>query len=83
MATRRKADTAGTIEAALRRLEEIADALQEGTLPLEDSLKLYEEGLELTKKSAERLQTATLTVKRLEKDFEGTMKSIQEQLDNE
>ena len=64
------------IEEGLQRLEEIADTLQEGKLPLEESLALYEEGLALTRACAERLQQASLTVKRLEKDLAGTLKLI-------
>ncbi|MDR3314181.1 MAG: exodeoxyribonuclease VII small subunit [Oscillospiraceae bacterium] len=35
-------------EATFRRLEEIADLLERGSLPLEQSLKLFEEGTRLT-----------------------------------
>lgn len=34
-------------EATFRRLEEIADRLERGSLPLEQSLKLFEEGTRL------------------------------------
>ena len=40
-------------EAAFRRLEEIAALLEQGSLPLEESLKLFEEGAAL----AARLHT--------------------------
>ena len=83
MTPRKKTDGTGSIEDALRRLEEIAELLHEGSIPLEESLKLYEEGLTLTQTCAERLQNASLTVKRLEKGFESTMKGIQEQRDHE
>ncbi len=76
MATKKKSDAAPSIEDALRRLEEIADILQEGKRPLEESLALYEEGLTLTRACAERLQQVSLTVKRLEKDLAGTLKII-------
>ena len=38
-----------TFEQAIKRLEEIVAELEEGNLPLEESLKIYEEGVELTK----------------------------------
>lgn len=81
MATKKKSDQASSIEDGLHRLEEIADILQEGKLPLEESLALYEEGLTLTRACAERLQQASLTVKRLEKDLAGTLKIIDDSAD--
>lgn len=76
MATKKRTAASASIEESLERLEEIADLLQEGKLPLEESLALYEEGLALTRACAERLQQASLTVKRLEKDLAGTLKII-------
>lgn len=37
-----------TYEQAVGRLEEIVEKLQNGSLPLEESLKLYEEGAKLS-----------------------------------
>lgn len=37
-----------TYEQAVKRLEEIVEQLNSGSLSLEDSLKLYEEGAKLT-----------------------------------
>ncbi len=76
MTTKKKSTPSASIEEGLHRLEEIADILQEGKLSLEESLVLYEEGLTLTRACAERLQQASLTVKRLEKDLAGTLKII-------
>jgi exodeoxyribonuclease VII small subunit len=76
MSTKKKPSSSASIEESLQRLEEIADILQEGKLPLEESLALYEEGLTLTRACADRLQQASLTVKRLEKDLAGTLKII-------
>lgn len=36
-------------ESALKRLEEIAAKMEEGKLPLDESVKLYEEGVKLSK----------------------------------
>lgn len=36
-----------TFEEALERLEEIAGQLEQGSVPLDESLKLYEEGSKL------------------------------------
>ena len=38
-----------TFELAMKRLEEIVNALESGQVSLDDSLKLFEEGIELTK----------------------------------
>ena len=58
-------------EGSFRRLEEIARLLEQGSLPLEDSLKLFEEGTKLaaqlhkTLEAAEqKLTTLTLEGKR-------------------
>jgi exodeoxyribonuclease VII small subunit len=82
MTTKKKTSSSSvSIEESLQRLEEIADLLQEGKLPLEESLALYEEGLTLTRACAERLQQASLTVRRLEKDLAGTLKIIDDSAD--
>ncbi|MCK4329842.1 exodeoxyribonuclease VII small subunit, partial [candidate division WOR-3 bacterium] len=38
-----------TFEEAMKKLESIAETLGEGNLPLEESLKMFEEGMELCK----------------------------------
>ncbi|MBO5289145.1 MAG: exodeoxyribonuclease VII small subunit [Spirochaetales bacterium] len=38
-----------SFESALKRLEEIAVKMEEGKLPLDESVKLYEEGIKLSK----------------------------------
>jgi len=38
-----------TFEMAMKRLEEIVNALENGTVSLDDSLKLFEEGIKLSK----------------------------------
>ena len=45
-------------EAAFRRLEEIAALLERGTLPLEDNLKLFEEGTKLAAQLHKTLEAA-------------------------
>jgi len=45
-------------EAALKRLEGIVKSLEEGDLPLAESLRLYEEGVGLTRQCAARLDEA-------------------------
>ena len=54
-------------EAAFRRLEEIAALLEQGSLPLEESLKLFEEGAGLAAQLHKKLEAAEqrVTVLRL------------------
>ncbi len=50
-------------EAALERLEEITGLLESGETPLEASVKLYTEGLELAKDCHKKLDTAEKRIK--------------------
>jgi len=52
-------------ETQLEELDAIVNALEEGRLPLEESLTLYERGMRLAKACQERLDTAELRVRRL------------------
>jgi len=54
-----------SFEAAMQRLEEIAAALEAGDLPLEKSLEMFEEGVELSKYCAAKLEEAEQRLKRL------------------
>ncbi len=42
-------ETKSTFEEAMRRLEEIAGLLESGDAPLEEAMRLYEEGVRLSK----------------------------------
>ncbi len=78
MAQKKKDPGEATFDESLRRLEEIVEQMEQGEIPLEESLKLYEEGIALSKVCAEKLQQAELTVKRLGKDLEGNLKLFEE-----
>ncbi len=60
-------------ETALARLEEIVQALEKGELPLEQSLKLFEEGVRLARYCTKRLDEAERKVEILLKDKEGNI----------
>jgi len=60
-----------TFEAALKRLEEIVDALEEGDTPLDKAMELYEEGLELSRFCGEKLKSTELRLKKLSKTING------------
>ena len=61
-----------SLEASLARLEEIVDALENGNVPLDDAVALFEEGAALAKESSERLKTAELKIKKLSKAIDGS-----------
>jgi len=52
-------------EASFRRLEEIAALLEQGSLPLEDSLKLFEEGTKLAARLHKTLEAAEQKLSKL------------------
>lgn len=51
-----------SFEEKLRKLEEISDILDKGSLGLDEMLKLYEEGMSLVKQCREYLDKAELKV---------------------
>jgi exodeoxyribonuclease VII small subunit len=57
--------TVASFEQAIRRLSEIVDKLEQGDLSLEDSLRLFEEGVKLSRISQERLDRAQKRVEQL------------------
>lgn len=60
-----------TFEASLAQLETIVKQLEQGDLPLEESLKLFEKGVALTRECRERLNEAERRIEILMKDSEG------------
>lgn len=49
-------------EKSLARLEEIAQNLEEGNLPLNDSLKLFEEGMKISKQCESKLNAVEMKI---------------------
>ena len=60
-------------EAAIARLEEIVSELEKGDVPLEQSLKLFEEGIKLSRVCNKRLEEAERKVEILLKDKNGNI----------
>ncbi|MDZ4746354.1 MAG: exodeoxyribonuclease VII small subunit [bacterium] len=54
-----------TLEDQLRRLQEIASLLDAGDLPLEEQLRLYEEGITLANTCRDYLTSAELRIQNL------------------
>ena len=60
-----------TFEASLANLEKIVRRLEDGDLPLEESLKLFEDGVRLSRECQERLNQAERRIEVLLKDSDG------------
>jgi exodeoxyribonuclease VII small subunit len=61
-------------ETSLKRLEEIVEQLEQGEVPLERALTMYEEGIGCARRCAELLGNAEVKLKRLGRDLDGTLK---------
>ncbi len=58
-------------ESAMTRAEEIAGAIEQGKIGLEDSIRQFEEGMELIRQCRKVLNDAELKIQKLEADSEG------------
>jgi len=65
-----------SFEDSLQRLEAIVEQLDRGDVPLEEALRLYEEGITIARTCGETLVKTELTLKKLAKDMEGNLKLI-------
>lgn len=63
-----------SFENSLQRLQEISDILEKGEIGLEESLKLYEEGINLAKNCYSTLKDAELKVTEIKKQIETGLK---------
>lgn len=54
-----------TFEESMARLEQIVRSLEQGNVPLEDSLKLFQEGTELVRSCGKLLDDAQLQIKKV------------------
>ena len=54
-----------TFEASMVRLEQIVRTMERGDAPLEESLKLFQEGTELVRNCGRLLEEAELQVKKI------------------
>lgn len=63
-----------SFEGSLNRLQEISDALESGEVGLDQSIKLYEEGITLAKICFTTLKEAELKVSELKKQLEENIK---------
>ncbi len=60
-------------EDSLTRLEQLVGQLESGNLPLEESLKVFEEGIALARRCAKYLEEAEKRIEVLTKDEQGAL----------
>ncbi len=60
-------------EDALKKLEKIVDDLERGDLSLDEALKKYQEGIELSRQCATRLEGAKKKIELLVKNKKGEL----------
>lgn len=61
-----------TFEESMQRLEQIVRAMERGEVPLEESLKLFQEGTQLVMSCEKMLETAQLQVKKVMVSADGS-----------
>jgi len=64
-----------TFEDCLARLEQIVSALESGNLPLEESLKVFEEGIALARRCVKYLDEAEQKIELLSRDEAGAVQT--------
>ena len=69
-----------SFEYSLKRLQQIVETLEEGSVSLEDVMKMYEEGVELSKRCLMQLQQVELRLKKLSKEMNGRFQLSDEAL---
>ena len=70
-----------TFEEAMERLEEIVETMEQGEIPLEESLKMFHEGTALVQACSKLLDEAELQVKKIATAADGS--PVEEDFDHE
>jgi exodeoxyribonuclease VII small subunit len=65
-----------SFEEALDTLEKIVGELEEGNLPLDETLKRFEQGIKLARLCEKKLQAARKKVSMLTRDDQGELKEM-------
>ncbi len=77
----KKNSTKDNFETKIHKLEEISEQLESEEIGLDEAIKLYEEGIELSKDCLSTLKNAELKVTELKKKLEGLSSSEDELID--
>ncbi len=64
-----------TFEESLNELDAIVAKLEEGDMPLEESLEIFERGVRLARECKERLARAERRIELLTKDSDGELRT--------
>ncbi len=72
-----------TFEEAMDRLEQIVRLLEKGDTPLEEAMKLFEEGTALAKKCTARLDAAEKKIMKLVRGADGEVSEEEFDVDEE
>jgi exodeoxyribonuclease VII small subunit len=64
-----------SFETCLSELEQIVGKLENGDLPLEESLELFENGIRISRECREKLSKAERRIEILMKDADGTLQA--------
>ncbi len=72
-----------TFEDSLKKLEEIAYNLENGDLKLDESIKAFEKGMELSKFCHQKLEEAERKIELLQKSENGSVKKKTVQVDDD
>ena len=67
-----------TLESSIERLEQIVARLEQDDVPLDDALRLFEEGVEQLRLATSELSRADAEVKRLEESADGVLGLVRE-----
>lgn len=76
MASLKKEPGKVNFEQSLARLEKIVNALEQGDVPLEQAIEMYEEGIKLSKECIGVLSKAELKIQQLGKDINGKLQLL-------
>ena len=68
-----KQDNNKDFETSLKKLEKIVSDLENGELPLEESIKTFEEGVKLTKHCQNLLSKAEIKIQKLVESKDGSI----------
>ena len=62
-------------KSGLERLEEIVDSLEGGEIDLEEALKVFEEGIKISKSLSEKLTRAEKQIRQLVEKSDGSLET--------
>ncbi|HDS01311.1 MAG TPA: exodeoxyribonuclease VII small subunit [candidate division Zixibacteria bacterium] len=71
-------------KAGIERLEEIVENLESGEIDLEEALKVFEEGIRISRSLSEKLEKAEKQIRKLVEESDGTLTTeVMEEIEEE